>query len=79
MVCGQEQHGMVTITWRADHVRHEMITSVVVSDDHVRGDRWPIRQGNAQTERSLYIYKEACTASSYTVSAHLSCSNARRP
>ncbi|KAL9396454.1 hypothetical protein Peur_010707 [Populus x canadensis] len=49
MVCGQEQHGMVTITWRADHVRHEMITSVVVSDDHVRGDRWPIRQGNAHT------------------------------
>jgi len=98
MVDGQEQRVMVTATWRADHVRHEMITCRVVNDDHVRGDWWPIRQGNARKNWHhnatlfgpcpnrmllLYIYKEACTASSYIVSAHLSCSNAvvheRRP
>jgi hypothetical protein len=98
MVDGQEQRVMVTATWRADHVRHEMITCRVVNDDHVRGDWWPIRQGNARKNWHhnatlfgpcpnrmllLCIYKEAGTASSYIVSAHLSCSNAvvheRRP
>lgn len=90
MVDGQEQRVMVTATWRADHVRHEMITRRVVSDDHVIGG-WSVKAmparigtaqlclGLAQPELSLYIYKEACTAGSYTVSAHLSCSNARRP
>ncbi|KAJ7007069.1 hypothetical protein NC653_006201 [Populus alba x Populus x berolinensis] len=39
---------MVTATWRADHLRHEMITRRVVGDDHVRGDWWLIRQGNAR-------------------------------
>ncbi|KAJ6939684.1 hypothetical protein NC651_005985 [Populus alba x Populus x berolinensis] len=48
MVAGQEQRVMVTATWRADHLRHEIITRRVVGDDHVRGDWWLIRQGNAR-------------------------------